>query len=277
LKDASTKTTFEMKSSSDEVSDSKNRNIAGDLGFGEANINIQEASQDEDTAILDLAVEPSSQQDEQPQRAETGSEVEDQPNLCMQLPSVKTENDEYVIYLGDYETGDTVVWSASDCLRAFHQTECILPFQAKAKACPRHSFIGPHTKREALVGAGNASCRSLEEVDTEEMATKSQQQQDTKKDALVAGVESCHSSLEEFDTAEMATESQQQQDTKNDALVGGVEPCHSLEEFDTAEVATKSQQQQDTKNDALVGGVESCHSLEEDTTAEVATKSQQRQ
>jgi hypothetical protein len=186
-----------MKSSKDEVlSDSKNRNIAGDLGFGEANINIQAASQEnEDTAILDLAVEPSSQKEEQPRRArraEAGSEVEGPTNFCMRLHAMRNTDAHYVVYLGDHETGDTVVWSASDCLRVFHQSECILPCLAQAKACPCHQFIGPEIKREAIMGPGVASCRSLEAVDTAEVASKSQQQHD----ALVGGVDSYHS-LEE--------------------------------------------------------------------------------
>jgi hypothetical protein len=159
-----------MKSSSDKVS-----NLAGDFGFVEANnITKDEASRDEDTAILDLAVEePSSlqqQKEPQQQRAETGttsSEGEDQPNLCMQMPSLNIDDGEYVIYLGDYETGDTIVWSAADCVRVFHHSECSRPFLAKGKICPCHGLIGPGTTSYdtiAALVALVASCHISEEV-----------------------------------------------------------------------------------------------------------------
>jgi hypothetical protein len=170
-----------MKSSSE-----KESNLARDLGMVKANnISKDEASQhDEETATVDQAlVEPSSlQQQEEPQqqRAATGfSKGEDQPNHCMmQIPSsLNIEEGEYVIYLGDYETGDTVVWSAEDCVRVFHHSECSRPFLAKGKRCPCHGLTGPgisSDERIAAVVKLVASCHNSEEVgDVEEVAKKS--------------------------------------------------------------------------------------------------------
>jgi hypothetical protein len=155
-----------MKGSSDEVSNSSKPVVDGIN-------NIQEASHDEDTTIFDQAVvEPSSLQQEKAKRAETYSEGEDQPSLCMQLSSLKTDDDECVIYLGDYETGDTVVLSALDCFRVFHHSKCSRPILAEGKRCPCHI-----DEQTAALVALVASCHSSEEIDdVEEMATKSQEQ-----------------------------------------------------------------------------------------------------
>jgi hypothetical protein len=125
---------MEIESSSDDMSD---RNLAGDWGFlGAKNIS-QEASHYEDTtSYCSPAIDV----------------PEDPTNFCMKLHATRNMDAHYVVYLGDHETGDTVVWSASDCLRVFHQSECILPFLAKAKACPCHWFIGPEIKKGVACG-----------------------------------------------------------------------------------------------------------------------------
>jgi hypothetical protein len=85
----------------------------------------------------------------------------------MKQTSMRNMDAQYVIHLGDYGTGDTVVWSAVDCLRVFHQMECILPFLAKGKACPRHCFLVPIPKKEApVVGVASCSMGSLNKIMT---------------------------------------------------------------------------------------------------------------
>jgi hypothetical protein len=122
-----TKNTFEMDSSTDDVSDS----------VGAKNIRQEASHATEDTSCPANALQIEHNSEEESKRVETSSFGEDLSQFCRKQTSIRNVDAYYVANMEEYETGDTVVWSALDCIRAFHRSEeCILPFLAREKACP---------------------------------------------------------------------------------------------------------------------------------------------
>jgi hypothetical protein len=142
-----------MESSTHNVSDS---NLTGDWGLVGARKNIRQEppshlTEDTTCPAIDLQIERNSEQQVEPKGAVTWEDLSQ--HLCSKQTSMRNVDAHYVVYMGEYETGDTVVWSALECIRAFQQSEeCILPYLAKGKACPCHGFIGPKIKKDVACG-----------------------------------------------------------------------------------------------------------------------------